>query len=177
MCFPAKLRNPFGTQNTSHPRCFGCQATCSLTFSMNSPVHQSRSWCPPSAGKPWTVDTFLTEDNAHTTQRECPSRWGLRTQRLPPSDPCWLTLPASHHRNANGFGVHGLPATYGSGDGCHPTFPTVARGYLPCQKFCSVEVDNVTVTHVCVGVNYFVVRLPVTRNAVPPTGAPPLDLA
>lgn len=125
---------------------------------MNSPVHQSRSWCPPSAGKPWTVDTFLTEDSAHATQRECPSRWGLRTQRLPPSDPCWLTLPASHHRNANGFGLHGLPATYGSGDGCHPTFPTVARGYLPCQKFCSVEVDNVTVTHVCVGVNYFVVR-------------------
>lgn len=74
MCFPAKLRDPFGTQNTSHPRCFGCQATCSLTFSMNSPVHQSRSWRPPSAGKPQTVDTFLTVDSAHTTQRGCPLR-------------------------------------------------------------------------------------------------------
>lgn len=103
---------------------------------MNPPVHSLlRSWHPPSTGKSRTVGALLIAGDACTG-----AGWFLRgtvrTQRLPLSDPPWLTSSPSHFRNGHcDFGVHELPATYGSGGkGVTLTFHTVARAYPSCGK-------------------------------------------
>lgn len=99
MCFSAKLRILLRPRILHTLTAFGGQALCSLSLSMNAPVHLLRSWRPPSVGKPRTSTPSLPT-GALTEQQVTDPAWVGTGSAIASARPVRLARPTPHSRSA-----------------------------------------------------------------------------
>ena len=122
--------NPFGAQNTSHPRCVRRQATCSLPSRANPPIRCLRSWRPPSAGDLGLLRLPCRDDARPATGGpSCGEGRKLSDCLCLPRSARVVRAPSQERRAA----LVCMDYRF-RGDGRHPTFHTVTRAYPPCRK-------------------------------------------